>query len=85
MQKKYERPALFHITGKDDLICAGYICSPGASPHERGACKSGNTPTGGCNAGNSRKSDKKDFTSKFDSIISCNEGLQLNGYLYIVE
>jgi hypothetical protein len=82
--KKYEKPVLIHITGKEDLLCVGYICSTGASPQGHGACKTGNIPTGTCNTGNGRK-ENRDFTSKLDSVISCNEGLQLNDYLYIEE
>ncbi len=85
MKKKYEKPALFHIKLEDDLLCIGVICSPGASPNEHGACKSGNTPPAACNTGTFRKSNKEGFSSKLDSVISCNEGLQLNGYLYVVE
>jgi len=104
MLKKYEKPALIPMTGKDDLLCTGFICSPGNIANNTGSCSTGNNASRACLQGNSasrgclagsharracllgnQRIRAAGTNSGVDSVISCNDGMQLDGYLYIEE
>jgi len=104
MLKKYEKPVIIPMTGKEELLCMGFICSPGINANNTGSCRTGNNASLSCLQGSSasrgctpgsharrlcitgnQRIRTADTGSITDSVISCNDGMQLDGYLYIEE
>lgn len=77
MIKKYEKPKLIKITGKDDLICID-ACNTGTSAS--GNCVSGRTATNNCITASYRcVSGEDNASSTFDSGNYAYEGSCVTG------
>ncbi|MEQ8192460.1 MAG: hypothetical protein ABRQ39_31130 [Candidatus Eremiobacterota bacterium] len=104
MSKKYEKPVIIPMAGKEDLLCIGFVCSPGSVANNTGSCRTGNNASRSCLPGSSasrgclvgsharflcvtgnQRIRTADTGSVPNSVISCNDGMQLDGYLYIEE